>query len=860
MTTSIKPKVFISYAHADGKTGVRDFWSHLNNYLNSDIRTWDKWDDTQITVGEAWNSTIQQALSVGCNCCLLLISDLFGKSSYIINKEWPVTLQRFEKEGIIFFPVVFGVLESELKGVPKKLEKFQIYYPSVTDLYKIPPESVTRPDETRLCYKDIDNNAAKDRFVSKLALQMNARFDEYIKKEEAKKKAQSSQANTRQPQIDLSLFVTNDNNEDDLARTMFGSFSFEKRYRDSKSKEHYFSRTIDTSLDESLQNKDWVLVEGHPLAGKTRAAFEAVKRLTTNTGSSFALWPFRVPELEHQELILPLFPQSDYQIVWMDDFDALLRDLSKRGYSTSDINLFLKKIADNQLILIATARTGPAYDDLRNRFGLDDHLWDKLESFLIDRISGEEEIIFSRWYQKIFNEELSRQFDHNPGSLFLDLKAMRNRWKNIKTIIKESHSTVSPEHLKDLLKALHIFYIMEAYGAGGFFVEEDIRYYLSIRLKYQQNKSSMGRAISQVMNRMHQPFEGNQWEELIELLSQDRFHLGFLRREGRYLVTETAYLDYIIAPDGEKNIAYSLNKTISKEDQEKLGISITNYNFADVFAKQFPRNKKQLMKLIRKLKPLGFEQDIYVWNQLIHLCRDQKLAQTAMALLREKGLKPIKETYLILTQKPFSTDALLNIIQQIKDDNIPIDDQFYVNLIRRAQDFKTAKMLITQIKDLGDVPNIRVYFHFLRKTPDYPTAQEVVKEMKKDGVNPTAVIYGRLLERVPDYPTAQEVIKEMKTDGVNPTAVIYERLLEKVPDYPTAQEVVKEMKKDGVNPTSGIYMRLLQRVPDYPTAQEVVKEMKKDGVNPTSGIYICLLERVSDYPTAQEVVKHFGHV
>ena len=431
----------------------------------------------------------------------------------------------------------------------------------------------------------------------------------------------------------------------------------------------------------------------------------------------------------------------------MDDFDALLRTLSKRGYSASDINLFLKKIADNQLILIATARTGPTYDDLRNRFGLDDHLWDKLESFLIDRLSGKEQKIFSKWYQETFGEELSRRFDHNPGSLFLDLKAMRDRWKNIGANIKKTRSTVNAEHLRDLLKALHVFYIMEAYSAGGFFVEEDIRYYLLKRLEYQQNESSMGRAFSQVMNSLGQPFEGGRWEEIIELLSQDRFNLGFLRREGRYLVTETAYLDYIIAPDGERKIADSLNKALSKEDQEKLGISITNYNFADVFAKQYPRNEKQLIQLIRKLKPLGFEQNITVWNQLISLCHNQKLANIAITSLREKGLTPNQITYFILIQKTSNTDDLLNIIKEIKDDKIPVDDRFYVKLINSTRNFETAKMLIAQIKDIGDTPSIHVYFKLLEKAPDYPTAQAVLEEMKKEGVKPNSITYERILQK-----------------------------------------------------------------------------------------------------------------
>jgi len=183
-TTSIKPKVFISYAHGDGKTDVNDFWLDFNSYLNSSTRKWDKWDDTKIVVGEEWNSTIQEALKHGCNCCLLLISDLFGKSSYVINNEWPATLERYEEEGVLFFPVVFGVLESDLEDLPEELKKFQVFYPSVADLYKIPPSGVTQPDKVQLCYQDIENAAARKRFMSKLASQMNSRFDGYISKQE----------------------------------------------------------------------------------------------------------------------------------------------------------------------------------------------------------------------------------------------------------------------------------------------------------------------------------------------------------------------------------------------------------------------------------------------------------------------------------------------------------------------------------------------------------------------------------------------------------------------------------------------------------------------------------------------------
>ena len=249
MDTVTQPKVFISYAHADGETPVRDFWNNLRAYLKSPVRSWDKWDDKKILVGQDWDKTISEAQEQNCNCCLLLVSDLFAKSSYILNKEWPKTLARYEKEGIVFFPVVFGVLEGELAALPKELLKFQVYWPTVSELQILPPSNISDPDQVRLGYKDAkEKDAARERFLSRLAAQMNARFDEYLRAQ-AMKAQPASPANN---QINADQFVTNASDEDTFAKAIFGSFSYEKRYRDSSSKRHYFSRQIDAKLDERL--------------------------------------------------------------------------------------------------------------------------------------------------------------------------------------------------------------------------------------------------------------------------------------------------------------------------------------------------------------------------------------------------------------------------------------------------------------------------------------------------------------------------------------------------------------------------------------------------------------------------------
>lgn len=850
MSTAPQPKVFISYAHADGESAVKHFWINLHEFLKTPERRWDKWLDKEIMAGEDWDRTITQALEEGCNCCLLLLSDLFAKSSYILNKEWPRTLVRSEEQGIVFFPVVFGVLEGGLAALPENMGRFQVYWPTVADLYNPPPENVSNPDQVRQCYKDVkEKDAARDRFLSRLAAQMNARFDEYLRAQAAKATPPAVAnllANTKH-------FVTNDSDEETFARAFFGSFSYEKRYRDSNSKGHYFPREIDEKLDERLCRGDWVLVEGHPLAGKTRAVFEAVRRLMFK-GRSIALWPFKVPERPDQPLIPPTFPQVDCPIVWMDDIDARFRDLAKQGYGASDINRFLEYIADAGIILASTARTGPAYYDFRHRFGLNDHLWDKLESLPIQLIQGDEEYEFTEWYQTNFGADLPDRFDHHPGSLFLNLEAMGDRWRNMDNILGEHGLRLDAERAKDIMRALHVFYVMESYRAGGLFLEKDIRFYLRHKGEKRRTNTQMGIAFTRAQLLDQLP-GGEDWETLIEVLSQDKFHLGFLRREGEYLLTETAYLDYIVAPDGEKNIVQTIVENFSEEERLRLGLIVTSYNFGDVFSKSPPKNEKDLAKLVRKLKPLGLDREIKVWNQLLALCPTLKLARRTMEMVANAGLIPDVSTYSMLVGKAEDYAAARSIIEEMKDAGVSPTAYTYGALIGKAEDYAAARGILEEMKDAGVRPNSFTYGVLVFKSNNYAAARSIIEEMKAAGVRPGLRTYNTLIRKAEDYAAARDIVQEMETAGINPSLRTYSALVSRAGGYAAARAVVEEMKAAGITPNADTYNTLLSKAEDYVAVCAVVEEMKAAGLSLSRVIYNTLVSKATNYAAALAVVE-----
>ena len=647
-------------------------------------------------------------------------------------------------------------------------------------------------------------------------------------------------------------FVTNASDDEAFARAMFGPFSYEKRYCDSTSKGHYFPREIDRRLDDGLRRGDWMLVEGHPLAGKTRVFFETIRRLM-RTGCTVAVWPFKAPEHAGEPLRLPDFPDADCRVVWMDDIDIRLLDLAKRGYSASEISRLLERIAEAGLTLAATARTGPAFYNFRYRFGLDDHIWDKLNSLAITRLEDDEERRFAAWYEACFGVGLPAKFDHHPGSLFLDLETMGTRWRNMGKIAEDHGIKIIAERARDIMRALHVFYVMDAQRPGGLFLQEDVRFYLQKRAQARWTTTAMGAAIER-SGLSGRPFRPEEWEELIEFLSQDRFHMGFLRREGEHLRTETAYLEYLVAPDSEMNLARSVSEQFSEEERNRLGLTVTEYNFGEVFRNQRIDGVKDLDRIAKRLKPLGLARMIKVWNQLVALCPSFALARHARELLREAGLAPDVATYVSLIQKAPDFASARALLDEARAVGINLSVAMYGQLIVKAPNFAAAHSMLTAMKDAGLAPDIIAYGALLAKAPDFVAARQVLDAVKAARLAPDLILYSSLLEKAPDYSSAHAVFLEMEDAGIAPDVVMYSSLLAKAPNYLAACDIFAAMKKAGITPDAVTYSSLLAKAPGLAAARTLVDEMQAAGIAQNVFSFSSLVAKAPDLPTARAIV------
>lgn len=106
------PKIFISYSHKDEEWKDR-LLIHLRVLERKGMV--DLWDTSRIQPGSKWVEDITKAIK-DANIALLLISPDFLASDFIVQRELPVLLEHFHKEGLIVLSIL--IRASFWAGIP----------------------------------------------------------------------------------------------------------------------------------------------------------------------------------------------------------------------------------------------------------------------------------------------------------------------------------------------------------------------------------------------------------------------------------------------------------------------------------------------------------------------------------------------------------------------------------------------------------------------------------------------------------------------------------------------------------------------------------------------------------------------
>jgi len=101
-STPNRTRIFISYSYRDQRY-VRELQAHLQYYERGG--SIDFWDDTKITPGSLWHREIEKAIT-SAKIALLLVSQDYLASKFIVEEELPLLLAVAQREGVKILSVI----------------------------------------------------------------------------------------------------------------------------------------------------------------------------------------------------------------------------------------------------------------------------------------------------------------------------------------------------------------------------------------------------------------------------------------------------------------------------------------------------------------------------------------------------------------------------------------------------------------------------------------------------------------------------------------------------------------------------------------------------------------------------------
>ena len=135
MQARLPLEIFVSYSHHDNAWRERLF----DEYLRTTFGDCRVWTDAQIRAGEQWNDEIERRLNSSC-VAVLLVSERFLKSKFIMEREFPTILARSRSAALRVVWIPIAIQRDALSARPE-----------LADMQAATSFDDVLPDEPRNC-------------------------------------------------------------------------------------------------------------------------------------------------------------------------------------------------------------------------------------------------------------------------------------------------------------------------------------------------------------------------------------------------------------------------------------------------------------------------------------------------------------------------------------------------------------------------------------------------------------------------------------------------------------------------------------------------------------------------------------
>lgn len=712
--TQISKKLtgFISYAHKDKKY-IKPFKDGLEAHNKLSNTNWSLWIDEDIIIGEKWHSKIKSKVA-SCDFAVLLISIDFINSEFIGEYELKEFLEQNKKNaGFTIIPVYLRPCEFDKHPELKDYQFFVAdgeYYGYTAPIFKNLPYSKLVDD---------GDQSLLDTFHIQLLKKMEIALEKVIKN---KSKIHEAPVSDYFHLIKNYLLKPED---------IMGIVRGRRFYQD-----FYYVRPFDEKIKNHLGNNLPLLIKGNPLAGKSRAAFEAFR-----SESNLTVCIPKIEELQDKNIKIPI-PAADNDeriIVFFDEIVDAFRNNSK------SLNLFLFDLFRNNMKIVATCRTGNELVEWKNK--LNKELWLLFSSpgnqILIPKISKEElrnEVIPNVSVDKKLND-----FDRNIGSMFVNLQGMRRRYQRFRAI-----QDVNPVP-EAILFALKCHYNLLNY-------EGNKSIYLSSKIK-EQCERELGVGINP-----------QKWHSSLDELAENDEGESFVYLRGKYIYTEEVYLDVtkrVIAPslnlDQIFNIVYFQLFT-SIDELKEYGWAASVYEFAKV------------------MKYVSFEEARQIFDKM-----------------KELGVEPDVVIYGILIDKCYNYEQVMAFLTEMEAASIEPNDIIFNSAIHKAGNYSNGEFLFKEMQRFNVSPDVITFNTLMNLAPSFDQREAVFGQMKEFEVEPNERSFTTLMKYA-TFKQGEEILKQMKAVNAKPDVVTFTTLMSKSTTINQADQVAEMMKKADVKP------------------------------------------------------------
>lgn len=206
----------------------------------------------------------------------------------------------------------------------------------------------------------------------------------------------------------------------DKFRSMWEFFKSTKEltpedFKIQKYREAHLRRKSDATIESLLKEGKHVLISGKPKIGKTRSAYEALRKL-----EGFSVIKPRPEEIEVERISIPPLTKKNF-IIFLDDLQHFA------GRDVENLISKLKKEA-TKLVVLATCRTGEESNLVR------EEMLPTYREFTIVEMEEISKDDCQKLEEAIKNEDKEfewkrDQFDGTPGCVTLDLEDMKERYR-----------------------------------------------------------------------------------------------------------------------------------------------------------------------------------------------------------------------------------------------------------------------------------------------------------------------------------------------------------------------------------------------------------------------------------------------